>query len=140
MAKSVQIDAAQQVETVMINRIDWPGGVEKAHGFLQSNAPKSSRVGQAVGANLETSRGFVPAVPLQQMGHLVERAGDVERWMQADIEQVRERVNKAVYAGLVRIGGESLRIKEMVAEGETVKGWLTKMARHILTHPIEPAK
>ncbi len=74
------------------------------------------------------------------LGKALFSSGDVERWMRVDIEQVRERVNKAVYAGLVRIGGESLRIKEMVAEGETVKGWLTKMARHILTHPIEPAK
>lgn len=74
------------------------------------------------------------------LGKALFSSGDVERWMRVDIEQVREKVNKAVYAGLVRIGGESLRIKEIVAEGETVKGWLTKMARHILTHPIEPAK
>lgn len=71
------------------------------------------------------------------LGKALFSSEDAARWMQADIEHIKEKVNKAVYAGIVRIGGEPLRIGKMVAEGETVGSWLTKMARHILTHPIE---
>lgn len=74
------------------------------------------------------------------LGKALFSSDDVARWMQDDIEHVQEKVNKAVYAGLVRVGGESLRIGKMIAEGETVESWLTKMARHILMHRIGHAQ
>ncbi|MGB2791658.1 MAG: hypothetical protein WBC29_03870, partial [Candidatus Moraniibacteriota bacterium] len=74
------------------------------------------------------------------LGRALFPSEDVAHWMQNDVERIKEKVNKAVYAGIVRIGGESLRIGKMIASGETVGSWLTKMAHYILTHPIEPAK
>lgn len=75
------------------------------------------------------------------LGKALFSSEDVARWMQADISQdIKKKVNAAVYAGIVRIGGESLRIGNMIAQGETVGSWLTKMARYILTHPIEIKK
>ncbi|MFZ1736244.1 MAG: hypothetical protein WAU31_04900, partial [Candidatus Moraniibacteriota bacterium] len=74
------------------------------------------------------------------LGRALFPSEDVARWMQNDVEHIKEKVNKAVYAGIVRIGGESLRIGKVIAPGETVGSWLTKMAHYILTHPIEPMK
>lgn len=77
----------------------------------------------------------------EQLAKAILPPGSLERLSQEELtDEVKRKVNVAVYAALKRIGGEALNVKHMATRGITVDGWLEKMARYILTHPIESRK